>query len=101
MRQITSIEAYRAIVKNLGKRQAAVLRVLEKGRPLTNLELSTMAGLPINSVTPRVFELRKLGLVEEAGKRPCQMSGRMAIAWRVVDPPREPVQGSLFPNQRL
>jgi hypothetical protein len=62
---------------------------------------------PINTITPRVFELRQIGLVEEVGKRKCRVTDRTAIAWKavpmpsaIVKPP-EPENGSrrgiLFP----
>ena len=39
--------------------------------------------LPINTITPRIFELRQKGLVVEHEKRKCTITGHPAIAWRV------------------
>ncbi len=97
MIQTTSIEAYRENLAHLGDRQRQVLDAMHRyGKPVTNKELSRMVGLEINSVTPRIFELRSFGLVEEAGIRPCKISGRKAIAWKVADPPSEDKQTKLF-----
>jgi DNA-binding IclR family transcriptional regulator len=84
MVQATSIETYRDLRDRgeLGPMQEKVLRVLRNyARPLTNKELSRMTGIEINSITPRVFELREMGAVVECPKRPCTISGRMAITW--------------------
>lgn len=88
MNQETSKIAYREdVLPTLGERQVAVYDVLEKsGKDMTNLEIAQALQWPINTVTPRVFELRKTSppLVEEYGKRKCSISGRTAIAWTVV-----------------
>lgn len=84
MIQSTSLAAYQAEVKpTLGERQAQVLEYLRHWPSLTNTEISKGLAIPINAITPRTNELVKRGLVEEAGKRPCQITGRTAIAWRV------------------
>ena len=40
-----------------------------------------MMGIPINCVTPRTNELYKMGKIVKHGKRPCNISGKMAIEW--------------------
>jgi len=78
----TSIFTYRDIKSKIGEAQTKVLlAILHLGEP-TNLEISTFLIWPINQVTPRTNELVKKGLVAEAGKRPCHISGRLAIAWK-------------------
>lgn len=84
MVQETSREAYDDIQPTLGDRQQAVYAELAKHEDITNGELARELGWPINTVTPRVFELRKMHLVEEALKRPCSTTGRNAIAWRII-----------------
>lgn len=83
MRRETSRDAYYSLT-DLGKRQEEVLQALKKLGEATNLEVATYLGRPINTVTPRTFELRKTGAVIEGGKRKCRVSGRTAISWRAV-----------------
>jgi hypothetical protein len=51
---------------------------------------------PINRVTPRVFELREIGLVEEVGKRKCHDTGGTAIAWKAA-----PMLSAIKPGMRV
>lgn len=93
--QITSLEAYaRKVHPNLGARQALVLQYLRTAGPHTNAEIGRELNKPINEITPRVHELRKLGLVVEAGKRICGVTGNRAHSWSakypVLPPAREP-----------
>lgn len=82
--QPTSLAAYAAEVRpTLGERQARVLEAFKRHPDLTNNELASVLGWQINRITPRTNELVKRGLVEEAGKRACRVTGRTAIAWRV------------------
>jgi len=79
----TSIKAYREEVEpTLGARQAQVLAVLA-GRSMTNGEIGAALGWTPNRVTPRVHELRQLGRVEYHETRPCSVTLRTAMAWRV------------------
>lgn len=83
--QQTSLQAYNDKVKpELGARQEFVLNGLKHLKSATNLELSVYLELPINQLTPRIFELRELGLVREHEKRTCRISGRRAISWEVT-----------------
>lgn len=84
MLQQTSLLAYEELVKTgkIGKRQAQVLKaMIDHPFPVTNLEISHLTGLPINSVTPRVKELMEKGLVQKAY---IKKDGRPAIAWKVA-----------------
>lgn len=83
MYQPTSLSAYHEIKPTLGERQKEVYEILSLYPDLTNTEISEKLGLPINSITPRIFELRKYGKVEESCKRKCRVTGRTVIAWRV------------------
>ena len=78
--QSTSLAAYEEVCETLGARQTAVLAALDI--PMTNTELAKKMGYAINRITPRIFELRELGLVRRETKRPCKITGRMAIVWR-------------------
>lgn len=82
--QETSLEAYEEIKPTLGEKQRMVLSLLEKTiKPMTNSEIARALGWSINRVTPRVFELREKGVVAEAGKRPCTITGRNALTWKI------------------
>jgi predicted transcriptional regulator len=105
--QITSLEALSKVHKNLGARQALVLEYLRNAGPHTNAEISKALAKPINEITPRTHELRKLGLVLEAGKRLCAVTGNRAHAWaakypvlppafKEVEKPTDAQPGSLF-----
>ena len=86
--QETSLEAYREIQPNLGKKQHEVYRVLKaatrRGFDMTNMELAVLLKWSINRVTPRVFELRTLGIVVLSKVRDCGVTGRRACAWRTT-----------------
>ena len=61
--QVTSIISYYAILNELGDRQKQVLLALKHIQPANNLMLSKCLGLPINSITGRMKELRSKGIV--------------------------------------
>ena len=65
MIQDTSLEiSLKKVYPNLAARQRAVLHYLPNaGGALTNAEIAAALRLPINHITPRVLELRNLGLV--------------------------------------
>jgi len=77
----TSTLAYRYI-KNSGKRDTQVgqiLNCLEDQELSTNLtlkEISRLTGLEINAVSGRVNGMKRDGLVSEAPKRQCRVTGR-------------------------
>ena len=82
--QPTSLEAYEEIKRNLPCKQDVIFTVLSTVlHALTNTEIADSLHWPINTVTPRVFELRGKGLVKEDCKRECLITGRTVIAWRV------------------
>jgi predicted transcriptional regulator len=83
--QPTSLNAFYTEIKpHLGDRQKVVLEEIKKGGNMTNSEIKEALGVEINTVTPRVNELVKLGLVMEGGKRTCRVTGRTVIAWEAV-----------------
>lgn len=86
--QSTSLEAYRTrVLPCLAKSQATVFQILDDASrsnfDMTNMELASALHWSINRVTPRVFELRGMGLVVKSQKRKCGVTGNMAYAWRV------------------
>ena len=84
MIQQTSLMAYRSV--DMNRNQKMVLEALEEIYPATNKQIAKRMGWEINSVTPRMLELRseKLNKVVEAYRRK-DVGGRMAIFWK----PRE------------
>jgi|YelNatPaOPRAMG01_1025707.scaffolds.fasta_scaffold166269_2 DNA-binding MarR family transcriptional regulator len=86
MVQETSLEAYRQIQPCLGQKQAEVYRLLKRatecGYDMTNMEIARALRWSINRVTPRVLELREMGLVVLSQKRSCAVTGRTAMAWQ-------------------
>jgi len=83
----TSLNAYYGeVLPNIGSRQQTVLELFISNNEIkdyTNSEISEILGWGINRVTPRVFELRYQGLLEESQKRSCKITGRTAIAWKL------------------
>lgn len=61
--QATSLISWMELELTLGERQATIHSALAELGMATNKKLSMHLGWPINSVTPRVQELRRLGLV--------------------------------------
>ena len=84
--QDTSLFAYRIATQHLGAKQKAVLDALRFFPDATNRELKEYMHWEINSITPRVGELRDQGLVLDAGIRPCKYTGRRVRAWRAKHP---------------
>ena len=86
--QPTSLFAYRTEVEpTLPFRQKLIFDEIARHEDVTNTEISHYLGIPINTVTPRVNELRKLGLVCESVKRECQITHRKVIAWKIAITP--------------
>jgi len=93
--QETSLEAYFSnVLPDLGAKQRAVLRIFtyDPSMNFTNRELARELRWNINTVTPRVYELRGKGrdnplkwnpLIIESEKRPCRVGGKRSIAWQL------------------
>lgn len=84
----TSLEAWFKVKSELNNRQNAVLDAIQhiiytKNTCPTNLEISHYMRIPINCITPRTNELRKLGRLFLNGKRFCKITGNLARTWRV------------------
>ena len=77
----TSIEAYKNANKDgtVGQQAEDILSFLQiQGHPMTNKEIQRSTGLEISSVSGRVNDLKKHGMVEVVGKRPCKVTGNTA-----------------------
>lgn len=85
MVQETSLEALTGIQNDklgLSNRQLIVLSGLMYLGIGTNTMIARHLRLPINCVTGRVFELRKLGLIVESHKGECPITKRNCIWWK-------------------
>jgi len=81
--QPTSLQAYFGeVVPSLGNRQKIVIEAFLTNT-FTNAELGKYLGWPINTVTPRVKELRDKGYLVEDCVRPCKVTGRNAKVWKL------------------
>lgn len=76
--QDTSLEAY-YMYEKIGKMQSKVLDVIINYGPVTNKEIANIMNKPINTITPRVKELREKGLVYRRGHK--VVEGRRSITW--------------------
>jgi len=71
----TSRSAFECIQPKITRSQRAVYRVvLEHPEGLTNAELAHYPQWTINRVTPRANELRKMGVLYDAGIRRCRVT---------------------------
>ena len=86
MQQDTSLWAYAQATNHIGAKQKAVLDALRYFPDATNAELGAKLGWPVNRITPRCLELRKMGLILDAGKRTCKITGSTAHAWKAKHP---------------
>ena len=82
--QQTSLEAYKQAKAKLNDHQAIVWATIDAHGPLSNKQIATMLGWPINSVTPRVLELRAMEQVKFAGVRVDAKTNRREMLWSVV-----------------
>jgi DNA-binding MarR family transcriptional regulator len=82
--QETSGLAYDSVIETVNKKQSQVLAVIEDHPSgMTNQEIAEYLGWPINTVTPRVYELVKKGWVEASGWRKGK-TGRKCLVWAFV-----------------
>ena len=49
------------------------------------MEIAAALDWSINRVTPRIKELRDIGVVETAGLRNCKITGEVVNIWRMKD----------------
>ena len=82
--QETSLEAYKQAKKKLGDHQAIVWATIDAHGPISNKQIASILGWEINSVTPRVLELRALEQVKFAGYQTDNKTGTREMMWSVV-----------------
>lgn len=82
----TSAQVYFGeVLPRLGDKQKRVIKALQKSkRPVCNQEIAEYLGQPINTVTPRMNELVKLGMVRMAGKAVYPKTNRRVIYWGLM-----------------
>ena len=88
----TSKEAYQEIINN-GKRYTQTKRVLNcimdlsswNAKDWTLREIATMLDLEMNSVSARVNELKRRGVVKESSKRLCKISKKIVIPVKLAN----------------
>ena len=83
MIQQTSMEAYDSIKTELGERQQQVYDTIEQHEGVSNLDISQILSLPINSVTPRVKELRNINLVKFHNYKQDPITKRRVMTWEI------------------
>lgn len=81
--QNTSLMAYRRVEKSLSFRQQQVYDALLEIQPANNLMIAQRLNLPINSITPRIKELRDAGLVLFGLLKKCPYTNRISIFWKI------------------
>jgi hypothetical protein len=92
----TSIDAYRSIETTgaLTRQQRVIVESIERGRDYSLQELVRATFMPVNVISGRCNELRKLGVLELGPQRACSLTRRQ------INPVRLPVpaatQGALF-----
>ena len=79
----TSLEAWLEIQPNISGRRKQVFLALYELREATNMEIAKHLGWSINRVTPRVLELREMGVVEQSCIRQCDVTKNNARAWKI------------------
>lgn len=83
MIQQTSLSAYDDVKLRLGDKQMQVYLCLKDIGVANNLILSKRLKWDINRVTPRVLELREMGIIIKDSMRPCPITKRISWFWRI------------------
>lgn len=82
----TSVITYYELLENgyINNRCKLVYEYLKENPDLTDVEIAEGLGFSDpNKVRPRRFDLSKMGLIEESGKRDCTVTNRCVYEWRV------------------
>lgn len=82
--QQTSLFAFNQVRPHLGAKQAAVYRIIVTNPGIDNLGIAEKLHMPINSITPRVKELREMKRVKECGKHHSNVTGRLVMGWEAI-----------------
>lgn len=87
MSRKTSSITYRAIVDEglLSPLRLEIYTMLFIHGPMTCKEVTKRIGAERDSISPRMQEMVRMGVVEETGERMCSVSDRLAVLWDVTD----------------
>lgn len=82
--------AFESIQPELGDRQWAVYRAIKKLQPCNNMIISKHLNKPINEITPRTHELRRIKLLGEfvvvrSHIGNCNITNRQSQYWKIND----------------
>ena len=87
MVQVTSLEAYYDLLPCLGRKQNMIYNIIKLYPGVSNLDISRIIGIPINSVTPRVYELREYNLIRFSHKKRDRLTGKTCMCWVIEENP--------------
>lgn len=79
----TTLESYLQLT-DLGERQRMVYNIIKLYPGLCNRQYGEIMHIPINTVTPRVKELRALGLVRQGEKKYDKLTNRWVMTWEAM-----------------
>lgn len=80
----TSLLAYNSIRGVIvGNKQKEVYMAIERLGEANNKDIARLLGKEINTITPRVVELRSMGLVIWAGDARDPRTGRKTSYWKI------------------
>lgn len=85
MIQDTSLDAYLGLLPELGSMQNMVFNLLKVYPDSSNHDISRLLCKPINSITPRVKELRDKGLVFFSSYKVDSITGKRVMCWKVLN----------------
>jgi len=83
----TSREAWHLVKPDVGRRQKNILDAMLEDRvymDFTSMELARKLRIPRDTVSPRLTELARKGLIIVEKVRPCRVTGYRAKAWRTA-----------------
>ena len=78
----TSLSAYADVLMNLGERQSLVFAQLRTLKFASNYQLSKELNLPVNQIVPRIYEMRKMGVVMFYKKDICPETKKKVVYWK-------------------
>jgi len=81
--QVTSLISYYEVLNTLSRRHKEVLLALKHLGVANNLQISKLLNLPINSVVPRMYELRKKGIVIYHDTHACPITKRSTRFFKI------------------
>ena len=82
--QETSLEAYKVLEPELGRRQQQVYNIIEKHQGVSISDLSRILHVQTHNITGRLMELRTKGLVFNSGYKIDRITNRRVLKWSVV-----------------